>query len=127
MSASFEFAWRDDGILMVRRTGLMTLQDADDYLDATRRAHQDAPQVWGIVVDVRDAPPQTDAVQAKIQDVVQFHVAAGVRRVAIVGKSVVTQMQQKRITTGPGLHAQDKIGFYTDLDEAISDVKAALV
>lgn len=39
MPASFELAWRDDGgILMVKRSGLMTLEEADQYVQATRRA-----------------------------------------------------------------------------------------
>jgi len=49
------------------------------------------------------------------------------RRIAIVGNSALTQMQQKRITTGPGLHDKDKIAFHTDMDEAIRDVKRVLV
>lgn len=127
MPASFEFSWRDDGILMVKRSGFMTLEEADEYLEATRKAAESAPAMWGIVVDVRDAPPQRGDVQAKIQDVAAFHAAQrGMRRIAVVGSSVLTQMQQKRITTGPGLHDKSKIAFHTDIDEAIRDVKAAL-
>lgn len=125
MSSTFEFNWRDDGILVVKRTGLMTPADADAYFEATRKAQEQAPPVWGMVVDVREAPPQNEQVQAKLQEVVKFHVANGVRKVAIVGKSVVTTMQSKRILTGEGLH--NEIDFYTDMDQAIEDVKKALV
>jgi hypothetical protein len=79
------------------------------------------------VVDGRDAGVQVEQVQDIIQQIIQFVVSQGVSRVAmVVASSAVTGMQQRRLTTSPGMHDAETIGFFTDFDEAVADVTQAL-
>ncbi|MDX6256437.1 MAG: hypothetical protein QOJ11_2771 [Frankiales bacterium] len=126
MAASFEWSWVDDAILLVRRTGLMSVQEAEQLLKATEEATAAAPAVWGMVVDVRDAPPQADAVQSKLRDVVAMHVERGVSRVAIVTRGTVTGMQMKRMASEPGMFEVSRVVYFNDLDEAMADMRQAL-
>lgn len=127
MAGSFVVEWLPDGILLQRRTGRFTVAEARDYVAAVEAAIASRPSPWGVVVDGREAAVQTEEVQAIIQDLIQYVVAHGVQRVAMVSTSVVTGMQQRRITTAPGMHDPSTVGFFTDFDEALADVRAALL
>ena len=78
------------------------------------------------MVDAREAVAQTDEVQAIIQGLIQYVVSKNVTRVAIVTKSALAGIQQKRITTAPGMHDPRTIGFHEDYDAALAEVRAAL-
>jgi hypothetical protein len=127
MTGTFSVEWLSDGVLLQRRTGMLTVEQANDYVAAVELAIASRPSPWGAVVDTRSASPQTEEVQSIIQGLIQFVVASDVKRVALVSTSVVTGLQQRRITTGPGMHDPATVGFFTDFDEAVADVRSLLL
>jgi hypothetical protein len=126
MTESFSVDWLPDGVLMQRRTGLLTVDQANAYVAAVEKAIETAPSRWGAVVDAREASAQTAEVQAIIQGLIQRVVAKKVQRIAFVTSSAVTVMQQRRITTAPGMHDPSTVAFHTDLDAAVADVRMAI-
>lgn len=126
MAGTFNVEWLPGGILLQRRGGLFTVDEAKSYAAAARAAIQKAPPRWCALVDAREAVAQTDEVQAVIQDLIKYVVANNVTRVAIVTKSALTGIQQKRITTAPGMHDPKTIGFHHDYDAALEELRAAL-
>lgn len=126
MAGTFSVEWLPGGVLLQRRSGLFTPDQANDYVAAVKLAVKDAPARWGAVVDARTAVAQTDEVQEIIQHLIQFVVSKNVKRVAIVSTSAVTGIQQKRITTAPGMHDPSTIAFYSDYDAAVADVRSAV-
>ena len=69
---------------------------------------------------------QTDEVQAIIQGLIQFVVSKNVTRVAIVTKSALAGIQQRRITTAPGMHDPKTVGFHENYDAAMAELRAEL-
>lgn len=126
MAGTFSVEWLPGGILLQRRGGLFSVDEANRYVTAVKDAIRSAPPKWGAVVDARDAVAQTDEVQAIIQGLIQYVVAKNVTRVAIVTKSALAGIQQKRITTAPGMHDPKTIGFHENYDAALAEVRAAL-
>ena len=127
MAGAFSVEWLPGSVLLQRRTGRLSVEEAQQYVDAVKRAAESPPTpAWGCVVDTRDTPPQTEDVQRIIGELIKFVVAHGVVRVAMVSNGVVTDMQQRRVTTSPGMHDPSTVAFYADLDEAVADVRKAL-
>ncbi len=127
MTGTFSVEWLADGVLLQRRTGLLTVEEAQEYAAAVKAAIAAPPSArWGSVVDTRSAPPQTEQVQHIIEQLIQSVVSHGVSRVALVSSSVVTALQQRRVTTSPGMHDPSSVAFFTDFDEALTDVRASL-
>jgi hypothetical protein len=126
MAGTYTVEWLPGGVLLQRRTGLFTLEEANGYVAAVKAAVRSAPVPWGAVVDAREAVAQNEDVQAVIQGLIQYVVSKNVRRVAIVTKSALTGIQQKRITVAPGMHDPNTVGFHHDYDAALADVRAAL-
>jgi hypothetical protein len=127
MAGTFSVEWMPGGVLLQRRTGLLTAEQANGYVDAVKEAVKTAPARWGAVVDAREAVAQNEDVQAIIQSLIQYVVSKNVKRVAIVTTSAVTGIQQKRITTAPGMHDPSTVAFYSDFDAAVADVRKALM
>ena len=126
MAGSYSVEWRTGGVLLQRRTGLLTAEDARGYAAAVKAALRSVPPSWGAVVDIRDAIAQTEEVQAIIQDLIRYVVSKKVCRIAFVTKSALTGIQQRRMTTAPGMHDPSTVAFYQDLNEAMDDVRAAV-
>jgi len=126
MAGSFSVDWLPGGVLLQQRTGLLTVDQANAYAAAVEKALEAAPPRWGAVVDAREATAQTAEVQTIIQGLIQHVVAKQVKRVAFVTASAVTGMQQRRITTAPGMHDPSTVAFHTDLDAAVADVRSAI-
>ncbi|MGH8889255.1 MAG: hypothetical protein ACRDV3_05760 [Acidothermaceae bacterium] len=126
MAGTFSVEWLPGGVLLQRRSGMLTADQANSYVAAVKQAVKTAPARWGAVVDARNASVQNEDVQAIIQDLIRYVVAKNVKRVAIVTTSVVTGIQQKRITTAPGMHDPSTVAFYPDYDAALADVRSAL-
>jgi hypothetical protein len=126
MAGSFTIEWLAGGILLQTRTGSLTVQQAEQYIAAAKLEIAKAPAPWGAVVDTRGAPPQSEDVQELIQGLIKFVVAHKVVRIAMVSTSVITTMQQRRVTTAPGMHDPSTVSFHQDLDEAIAEVRSAL-
>jgi hypothetical protein len=127
MAGTFNVEWLPGGVLLQRRTGMLTPEQARDYVAAVELAVASRPTPWGSVVDTRNATAQSEEVQSIIQDLIQFVVSHDVKRVALVSTSVVTGLQQRRITIGPGMHDPSTVGFFTDYDEAVADVRRLLI
>jgi hypothetical protein len=127
MAGTFSVEWMPGGVLLQRRTGLLTAEQANGYVDAVKEAVKTAPARWGAVVDAREAVAQNEDVQAIIQSLIQYVVSKNVKRVAIVTTSAVTGIQQKRITTAPGMHDPSTVAFYSDFDAAVADVRKAVM
>jgi hypothetical protein len=126
MSGSFKIEWLLGGILLQTRSGSLTVEQAQQYVDAAKREIAKAPRPWGAVVDARGAPAQSEEVQALIQGLIRYVVANNVSRIAMVSTSAITTMQQRRVTTAPGMHDPSTVSFHQDLDEAVAAVRAAL-
>lgn len=126
MAGTFEVNWDEPSVLHVRRTGLFSHDDAESYRVTMERVLAGAVPPWGIVVDVRGAPAQIPDVQPILEQVMRRTEESGVTCVAIVVDSSVTKMQQRRLTTQPGLHAVDAVTFHTELDDALLHVRAAV-
>ena len=126
MAGSFTIEWLPGGILLQTRTGSLTVEQAEQYIAAAKLEVAKAPTPWGAVVDTRGAPPQSEDVQELIQGLIKFVVAHKVVRIAMVSTSVITTMQQRRVTTAPGMHDPSTVTFHQDLDEAIAEVRSAL-
>ena len=126
MAGSFNVEWLPGGVLLQTRTGLLTVQEAEQYVAAVKREIAKAPSPWGAVVDTRNAAAQSPEVQEVIQDLIRFVVAAKVKRIAMVSTSAITALQQRRVTTAPGMHDPSTVSFHQDLDAAIKEVRDAL-
>ncbi len=124
MAGTFMVEWLPGGVLLQRRSGLLTTSEANAYAAAVRKALLKAPARWGAVVDVREATAQTDEVQAIIQDLIKYVVSKRVCRIAFVTSSAITGIQQRRITTAPGMHDPSTVAFYEDYDGAVSAIRA---
>ncbi|HEY5202335.1 MAG TPA: hypothetical protein VIJ31_15660 [Acidothermaceae bacterium] len=55
-----------------------------------------------------------------------FVVANKVARIAMVSTSAITAMQQRRVTTAPGMHDPSTVSFHQDLDEAVAEGRNAV-
>ena len=126
MTGSFSVEWLPGGVLLQTRTGSLTVQQAEQYVAAVKNEVSKAPSPWGAVVDTRGAAAQSEEVQEVIQRLIRFVVAAKVVRIAMVSTSAITAMQQRRVTTAPGMHDPSTVSFHQDLDEAIAEVRSAL-
>jgi phage-related minor tail protein len=127
MSGTFSVEWLPGGVLMQRRTGVLTPDQANDYVAAVKRAVEVAPTRWGCVVDTRDAVAQGTDVQEIIQGLITFVNTKGVRRVALVSTRATTEIQQLRVTTAPGMHDPSTVAVHKDLEQAVADVRAAVM
>ena len=126
MSGSFKVEWLPGGVLLQTRTGTLTVQQAEQYVAAVKIEISKAPSPWGAVVDTRGAAAQSEEVQEVIQRLIKFVVAAKVARIAMVSTSAITAMQQRRVTTAPGMHDPSTVSFHQDLDAAIAEVRNAI-
>ena len=126
MPGTFTVEWLPGGVLLQRRTGQLTVDQAHEYAAAVEHALDSRPSPWGAVVDGTDAGAQTEEVQAIIQDLIQVVVSRDVKRVAMVSSKVVVGLQQRRITTAPGMHDDSTVTFFSDVDAAVADVRSAL-
>ena len=126
MAGSFKIEWLPGGVLLQTRTGSLTTEQAEQYVAAAKLAISKAPGRWGAVVDTRGAPAQSEEVQELIQGLIKFVVASKVVRIAMVSTSVITTMQQRRVTTAPGMHDPSTVSFHQDLDEAVAEVRSAI-
>jgi protein-tyrosine phosphatase len=126
MAGSFKVEWLPGGVLLQTRTGSLTVEQAEQYVAAAKLAIAKAPSRWGAVVDTRGAPAQSEEVQELIQGLIKFVVANKVVRIAMVSTSVITTMQQRRVTTAPGMHDPSTVSFHQDLDEAVAHVRSAV-
>ena len=126
MTGSFNVEWLPGGVLLQTRTGTLTVQQAEQYVAAVKLEVAKAPSPWGAVIDTRGAAAQSEEVQEVIQRLIKFVVANKVARIAMVSTSAITAMQQRRVTTAPGMHEPSTVSFHQDLDEAVADVRNAL-
>jgi hypothetical protein len=126
MTGSFNVEWLEGGILLQTRTGTLTVEQAEQYVAAVKREVSKAPSPWGAVIDTRGAPAQSEEVQEVIQGLIKFVVASKVSRIATVSTSAITAMQQRRVTTAPGMHDPSTVSFHQNLDEAVAEVRNAL-
>jgi hypothetical protein len=126
VAAIYTVEWFQPGILLLRRSGLMSVDDANDYAATAARLVQTAPARWGAVVDVRGASAQTEQVQAIVQRIIQAFVSRNVARMAMVSSSTITEMQQRRVATAPGMHDPKTLAFFNDFDAAVADVRSAI-
>ena len=126
MTGSFKVEWLPGGVLLQTRTGTLTVQQAEQYVAAVKIEISKAPSPWGAVVDTRGAAAQSEEVQEVIQRLIRFVVAAKVVRIAMVSTSAITAMQQRRVTTAPGMHDPATVSFHQDLDAAIAEVRNAI-
>jgi hypothetical protein len=126
MPGSFNVEWLPGGVLLQTRTGTLTVAQAEQYVAAAKLEIAKAPARWGAVIDTRAAGAQSEEVQEVIQRLIKFVVANKVVRIAMVSTSAITTMQQRRVTTAPGMHDPSTVAFHQDLDEAIADVRNAL-
>ena len=126
MAGSFKVEWLPGGVLLQTRSGSLTVEEAEQYIAAAKREIAKAPGRWGAVVDTRGAPAQSEEVQELIRGLIKFVEANKVVRIAMVSTSVITTMQQRRVTTAPGMHDPSTVSFHQDLDEAIADVRSAV-
>jgi hypothetical protein len=126
MPGSFKVEWLAGGVLLQTRTGTLTVEQAEQYVAAAKVEILKAPARWGAVIDTRAAAAQSEEVQEVIQGLIKFVVAHKVVRIAMVSTSAITAMQQRRVTTAPGMHDPSTVSFHQDLDEAIADVRNAL-
>jgi F0F1-type ATP synthase gamma subunit len=104
----------------------MSVDEASDYAATAARMVTTAPARWGAVVDVRGAVAQTEEVQQIIQRIIQAFVSNDVARIAMVSNSTITEMQQRRVATQPGMHDPKTLAFYRDFDQAVVDVRTAI-
>jgi hypothetical protein len=126
MSGSFNVEWLAGGVLLQTRSGTLTVEQAEQYVAAVKLEVSKAPSPWGAVIDTRGAAAQSEEVQEVIQRLIKFVVAHKVARIAMVSTSAITGMQQRRVTTAPGMHDPSTVSFHQDLDEAVADVRNAL-
>jgi hypothetical protein len=126
MTGSFNVAWLPGAVLLQTRTGTLTVQQAEQYVAAVKVEVSKAPSPWGAVIDTRGAAAQSEEVQEVIQRLIKFVVANKVARIAMVSTSTITAMQQRRVTTAPGMHDPSTVSFHQDLDEAIAEVRNAV-
>jgi hypothetical protein len=66
-------------------------------------------------------------VQEIIQGLIKYVTAKGVLRIALVSTRATTEIQQRRVTTAPGMHDPSTVSTHRDLDQAIADVRAAVL
>ncbi len=126
MTGSFNVEWLPGGVLLQTRTGTLTVQQAEQYVAAVKLEVAKAPSPWGAVIDTRGAAAQSEEVQEVIQRLIKFVVANKVARIAMVSTSAITAMQQRRVTTAPGMHDPSTVSFHQDFDAAVTDVRNAL-
>jgi hypothetical protein len=126
MTGSFNVEWLPGGVLLQTRTGTLTVAQAEQYVAAVKLEVAKAPSTWGAVIDTRGAAAQSEEVQEVIQRLIKFVVAHRVARIAMVSTSAITAMQQRRVTTAPGMHDPSTVSFHQDLDEAVTEVRTAL-
>jgi hypothetical protein len=126
VAGTYTVEWFQPGILLLRRTGLMSVDEASEYAATAARMVTTAPARWGAVVDVRGAVAQTDEVQHIVQRIIQAFVSKNVARIAMVSSSAITEMQQRRVAIAPGMHDPKTLAFYRDFDEAVADVKTTI-
>jgi len=126
MPGSFNVEWLPGGVLLQTRTGTLTVPQAEQYVAAVKLEVAKAPSPWGAVIDTRGAPAQSEEVQEVIQRLIKFVVANNVARIAMVSTSAITAMQQRRVTTAPGMHDPSTVSFHQDLDAAVAEVRNAL-
>ena len=126
MTGSFNVEWLPGGVLLQTRTGTLTVAQAEQYVAAVKLEVAKAPSPWGAVIDTRGAAAQSEEVQEVIQRLIKFVVAHKVARIAMVSTSAITAMQQRRVTTAPGMHDPSTVSFHQALDEAVADVRNAL-
>ena len=126
MAGTYKVEWLPGGVLLQRRSGLFSIDEANNYVAAVKAAVRSAPPRWGAVVDARDAVAQNEDVQAVIQGLIQYVVSKNVCRVAIVTNSAMTTLQQKRITVAPGMHDPSTVGFHDNYDAALAEVRAVV-
>lgn len=127
MPGTFTIEWLPGGVLLQQRSGMLTAEQAHDYVAAVELAVAQRPSPWGIVVDTRDASAQSEEVQSIIRHLIPFVVSHDVKRVALVSSSVVTGLQQRRLTVDQGMHDPSAVGYFTDFEEAVSDVRRHLL
>lgn len=126
MTGSFNVEWLPGGVLLQTRTGTLTVAQAEQYVAVVKLEVAKAPTPWGAVIDTRGAAAQSEEVQEVIQRLIKFVVAHNVARIAMVSTSAITAMQQRRVTTAPGMHDPSTVSFHQDLDEAVTQVRNAL-
>jgi hypothetical protein len=127
MAGSFEVKWLAGGILLLRRSGLFTLDEARAYVTAAEKELTKTPVRWGAIVDLRQAIAQTDEVQELVQGLVRKVAAKGPLRMAVVTTSTITTIQERRITIGPGLHDAATTDFFDDYDTALQAMRKAVM
>jgi len=126
MPGSYEIEWQPGGILWMRRHGFFTVAEAEEYVATAKDAMTKAPPVWGLVVDVREAPPQSKQVQAILQELMKFTVSSGVRHTAIIAERGLANLQVKRLTTERRVYDEAEIAFHASVDDAYAEVRQAL-
>jgi hypothetical protein len=126
MTGSFSVEWLPGGVLLQTRTGTLTVEQAEQYVAAAKLEVSKAPSPWGAVIDTRGAAAQSEEVQEVIQRLIKFVVSKKCARIAMVSTSAITAMQQRRVTTAPGMHDPSTVSFHQDIDEAIAQVRNAL-
>jgi hypothetical protein len=125
MPEPYDITWAAEDILVIRRRGFMTLDQANKYFLEAKHAMDEAPSHWGLVVDTSEAVAQKEDVSAVLQEQMNYTATAGASRVAIVTGRVVGTMQVKRLNAGAGW-APDVLSFHDSYDAALADVKQAL-
>jgi hypothetical protein len=125
MSEPYEIAWATDNILVLRRRGFMSVDQAKSYFAAAKRAFDGAPEKWGLVVDTAEAATQSEEATAVLQEQMSYTASSRARRIAIVTGRTVPSMQTKRLNASAGF-APDAVTYHQFYDDAYADVERAL-
>jgi hypothetical protein len=125
MSEFYEIAWATETILVMRRRGYLSIEQASKYFADAMRAIDEAPETWGMVVDTREAVAQSEDVTAVLQEQMNYTARSGACRIAVVTGSTVASMQTKRLNAIAG-YAPDAITFHQSYEDALADVQRAV-
>jgi hypothetical protein len=124
--SAYEVVWRGR-ILYLRRRGLLNVVEANDYISSARLAVGQSSGNWAVISDLRGSTAQTQEVQDLVESLVEHIAARGVQIVAVVVNNLTTQMQQRRLSTGPGKYSDSVLQFFDDMESAEAAVAQALV
>ncbi|BEP14024.1 hypothetical protein acdb102_23350 [Acidothermaceae bacterium B102] len=123
--SAYEVAWHDH-VLYLRRRGLLNVVEANEYVSAARLAVEQSRGSWGLISDLRGSTAQIQEVQDLIESLVEDIATRGVQIVAVVVNNLTTQMQQRRLSTGPGKYSDSVLQFFDNMESAEAAVAQVL-
>lgn len=125
MPEPYEVEWAAIDVLVIRRRGFLTLEQAEAYFAEVKREIRKAPIRWGLVVDTSESAAQGEEVTAVLQEQMEYTASSSARRVSVVTGRAVASMQTKRLNA-TAKYAPDVISFHESFKEAYADVRRFL-